>query len=145
MAYVIGKKIVKDTADFDNYAYGIILPVRRGETGYFEQAFSSFEQAKANLRNLLLTKQGERIMQPDFGTGLEKLLFEPMDNAGEFEEKLQDIITNSVNFWLPYINIEEIEVEMTDEMKDRNTAKMKIQFSVGNDISTHHISFTIQG
>ena len=145
MAYVIGKKIVKDTADFDNYAYGIILPVRLGESGYFEQAFSSFEQAKANLRNLLMTKKGERIMQPDFGTGLEEMLFEQMDSAGEFEEQLQEIITKSVNFWLPYINIEEIEVEMTDEMKDRHIAKMGIKFSVGNDISTHHISFTIQG
>jgi len=145
MAYVIGKKIVKDTADFDNYAYGIVLPVRLGENGYFKQAFSSFAQAKANLKNLLMTKKGERIMQPDFGTGLEELLFEQMDSEGMFEERLQEIITSSVNFWLPYINIEEIEVEMTDEMKDMHIAKMKIQFSVGNDISTDHISFTIQG
>ena len=144
MAYVIGKKIVKDTADYDNYAYGITLPVQRGESGYFEQAFESFEQAKANLVNLLLTKKGERIMQPDFGTGLEHLLFEQLVDD-EFEDKLKDTITENVNFWLPYINIDEIEVEMTDDMKDRNMAKMTIQFSVGNDITTQTVTFTIRG
>lgn len=143
MAYVIGKKVVKDTDNFDNYAYGITLPVRRGTTGYFEQAFQSYDQARSNLLNLLLTKKGERVMQPDFGTGLEELLFEQMQ--GDFEERLSETITESVNFWLPYINIEEIEVTMTDEMKDRNTAEMSIKFTVGSDITTQNVTFTING
>ena len=46
MAYVIGRKVVKDTKEFDSYAYGITLPLGRGETGFFQQAFVSFEQAK---------------------------------------------------------------------------------------------------
>ena len=57
MAYVIGRKVVKDTKEFDSYAYGITLPLGRGETGFFQQAFVSFEQAKSNLKNLLLTKK----------------------------------------------------------------------------------------
>lgn len=143
MAYVLGNKIVKDTKEFDTYAYGITLPLKRGGTGYFEQAFTSFEQAKSNLKNLLLTKKGERVMQPEFGTGLEALLFEPMD--GEFESKLTDTITQTVNYWLPYINVEEIDIEMTDEMKDRHIAHMKIQFTVGNQIELQEITFTVRG
>ena len=107
MAYVLGSKIVKDTKEFDSYAYGITLPIKKGNTGYFEQAFTSFEQAKANLKNLLLTAKGERVMQPEFGTGLQSLLFEPMDDM--FEDKLQDVITQTVSYWLPYINIEQIK------------------------------------
>ena len=143
MAYVLGNKIVKDTKEFDTYAYGITLPLKRGGAGYFEQAFTSFEQAKSNLKNLLLTKKGERVMQPEFGTGLEALLFEPMD--GEFESKLTDTITQTVNYWLPYINVEEIDIEMTDEMKDRHIAHMKIQFTVGNQIELQEITFTVRG
>ena len=143
MAYVLDRKVVKDTKEFNDYAYGITLPVQRGNTGYFNQAFSSFEQAKANLKNLLLTRKGERIMQPNFGTGLHELLFEPMDS--EFETQLQETITKNVNYWLPYINIEEIDIEMTDEMKDRHIAHMTIQFTVGNQIETQQITFTIQG
>ena len=143
MAYVLGNKIVKDTKEFDAYAYGITLPIKRGNTGYFEQAFTSFEQAKANLKNLLLTKRGERVMQPEFGTGLETLLFEPMD--GLFESNLRDTITNTVNYWLPYVNIQDIEIEMTDEMKDRHIAHMRVEFTIGNQIDLQEITFTVRG
>jgi hypothetical protein len=34
---------------------------------------------------------------------------------------------------------------MTDEMKDRNTANMSIQFTVGNQIDLQEITFRIQG
>ena len=143
MAYVLGNKIVKDTKEFDAYAYGITLPIKRGNTGYFEQAFTSFEQTKANLKNLLLTKRGERVMQPEFGTGLDSLLFEPMD--GLFESNLRDTITRTVSYWLPYVNIQDIEIEMTDEMKDKHIANMKVEFTVGNQIELQEITFTVRG
>jgi phage baseplate assembly protein W len=143
MAYVLGKRVVKDTEkEFDSYAYGITLPVKRGNTGFFEQAFTSYDQAKSNLKNLLLTKKGERVMQPEFGSGLHSLLFEQLDE--NLEERLQQTITETVNFWLPYITIDEIDVEMTDEMKDKNMAKMTIGFRVGNQIDTQEVTFTIQ-
>ena len=142
MAYVVGRKVVKDTKEFDAFAYGITLPLKRGNTGFFEQAFTSFEQAKSNLKNLLSTAKGERLMQPEFGTGLQGILFDQMTD--EFEEKLQSTITESVNFWLPYITIKDIEVEMTDEMKDMHQAKLKIQFTVGNQIETQEITMRIQ-
>lgn len=143
MAFILDKKVVKDTKSFNDFAYGITLPVKNGNTGFFESAFSSYEQAKSNLKNLLLTKKGERVMQPNFGTGLASLLFEQMD--GSFEEKLKETITNSVNFWLPYISIEEIDVKMTDEMKDRNTAELKLSFTVGNQIETQEVTFIVEG
>ena len=34
---------------------------------------------------------------------------------------------------------------MTDEMKDKNTAEISITFSVGNQIETDMVTFTIQG
>ena len=143
MAYIVKSKLVRDTEDFNHYAYGILLPVQRGETGYFRQGFTSYEQAKTNLKNLLLTRKGERIMQPEFGTGLHELLFEQMDD--DLEVRLQETIETSVGFWLPYINIDEVDIQMTDEMKDNNIANMTIKFRVGNDISTQEITFTIQG
>jgi phage baseplate assembly protein W len=143
MAYVIGKKVVKDTTEFNDYAYGIVLPIAKGPTGYFEQAFTSFDQARSNLLNLLLTNKGERIMQPEFGTGLQELLFEQMTE--DLEDRISDTITDSVNFWLPYINIAEIDVQMTDEMKDNNRANITISFTVGSGIQTREITFTIRG
>lgn len=142
MAYILDKKVVKDTEEFDIFAYGITSPTKLGNV-MFEQTFTSFDAAKANLRNLMLTRKGERIMQPEFGTGIHSLLFEQLDD--ELEAKIEETITESVNFWLPYINIEEIDIKMTDEMKDSNTAEMSIRFTVGNSIDTNEITFTVQG
>ena len=142
MAYVLGSKIVKDKKEFDSYAYGITLPIKKGNTGYFEQAFSSFEQAKSNLRNLLLTKQGERIMQPNFGTGLHSLLFEQM--TSQLERDLEETIVKSVGYWLPYINVKDIEVTMTDEMKDMHRAEIYVTFTVGNQIELQELTFIVK-
>jgi phage baseplate assembly protein W len=143
MAYVVGRKVVKDTEDFDSFAYGLDFPLANGENGFFAQTFTSFDQAKANLRNLLLTKKGERIMQPEFGTGLRRLLFEPID--GQYEEKIKDTITRNVGFWLPYINIKDIEVEITDELKDKNQVNLHLKFTVGKQIDLQEVTFTVQG
>lgn len=142
MAYILGKKIIKDTeVEFDNHAYGFQYPTNGGSI--FEPTYTSYEAAKTNLRNLLLTAKGERIMQPEFGTGLHELIFEQMGD--DFEDRLVDTITESVNFWLPYINIDEINVELTDEMKDKNQVGMDIKFSVGDNVETDSVTFTIQG
>lgn len=143
MAYVLDRKVVKDTKEFNDYAYGITLPVQRGNTGMFAQAFSSFEQAKSNLKNLLLTRKGERILQPNFGTGLHSLLFEQADD--NLAENIEKVITSSVSFWLPYINIDEIDVKMTDEMKDQNRAEVSVKFTVGNQIDVQEITFKVEG
>ncbi len=144
MAYILDKKIVKDTEEFSNSAYGITLPVMTGNNGMFNQAFSSFEQAKSNLKNLLLTNKGERILQPNFGTNLRELLFEQLTD-GVLEEKLETAITDSINFWLPYIDVEEIEVDMSDEMKDTNTAGIRLKFSVGGQFESQDLTFTVKG
>lgn len=143
MSYILPKRIVKDTDEaLDNYAYGVDYPVTVG-SNMFKSTFTLADAARANIRNLLQTRKGERVMQPEFGTGLDELLFEPM--TGEFETKVQKEITNSVNYWLPYVTIEEIEIEMTDEMKDRNTANLNLTFRVGESIDLNQVSLSIQG
>jgi phage baseplate assembly protein W len=144
MAYVLGRKVVKDGEEFDSYAYGITLPLKRGETGFFEQAFTSVEQAKTNLRNLLLTAKGERVMQPNFGSGLHSVLFEQIDDA-RFEDLLKKTILDSVSFWLPYIDIKDIEVEITNELRDNNQANLNLTFTVGSEIDLQELTFTVQG
>ena len=56
MAVELGRKIVKDTQQFANYAIGITLPLTFGENT-FEQSFLTKDQVKSNIKNLLLTKR----------------------------------------------------------------------------------------
>ena len=65
MAIITGPKLVKDLPEKDRVAIGITLPIQRGNGGFFAQSYQTSEQVKSNIKNLILTRKGERIMQPD--------------------------------------------------------------------------------
>jgi phage baseplate assembly protein W len=54
---------------------GITLPIRLGQTGMFDQSTTVIQQVRSNFKNLILTKKGERVGQPDLGCDLWKILF----------------------------------------------------------------------
>ena len=93
MAVVLGQKLVQDTKKYEDYAIGISLPIQIGNTA-FNQTFTTNEQIKSNVKNLLLTKKGERVMQPAFGSGLQELLFDFNDDT--LPGKIEDAITNAL-------------------------------------------------
>ena len=142
MAVELGRRIVKDTVAYNNYAIGITLPLQFGENT-FEQSFQTKDQIKSNIKNLLLTKRGERILQPQFGSGLQSLLFE--QNVDDLEGKIEDTINESLEQWLPYVTAEEIDIESTDELRDNNKLNVSIKFRIGDDINLETLTFTVQG
>ena len=142
MAVELGRKIVKDTKQFANYAIGITLPLTFGENT-FEQSYLTKDQVKSNIKNLLLTKRGERILQPEFGSGLQSLLFE--QNVDDLEGRIEDTINDSLEQWLPYVTAEQIDIESTDELRDNNKLNVSIDFRIGEDISLENVTFTVQG
>ena len=76
--------------------------------GLFVLSYSTEEQAISNLKNLILTRKGERLMQPDFGTNLYDYLFE--QNTIDLRETIQTELENDIKFWLPYIIIDNLTV-----------------------------------
>ena len=142
MAYELNKKIVIDTEEFNNFAVGITLPIQRGEDGYFRQSFKTFDQVRSNLKNLLLTKRGERMLQPDFGSGLHDLLFNPATE--KFEEDLETTINDSVAKWLPYIIVEDINVDISKEQTDNNQAKVSLKFRQEGDQTLDTLTFLVE-
>ena len=142
MAYELNKKIVIDTEEFNNYAVGITLPIQKGDEGYFRQSFRTFDQVRSNLKNLLLTKRGERILQPDFGSGLHDLLFNPATE--KFEEDLETTINDAVAKWLPYVIVEDINIDISKEMTDNNQAKVSLKFRQEGDQTLDTLTFLVE-
>ena len=140
MAIVLGQKAVKDTDKFKDYAIGISLPIQIGNTA-FEQTYTTYEQVKSNIKNLLLTKKGERILQPEFGSGLQELLFE--FNDVDLEERIEETVTEAIETWIPYVTVETIEIEQTDYLKDRNKANVSLTFRIGEDVQLNELTFTV--
>ena len=91
---------------------GLKLPLGYSDTGFFKQTKTTLQQAKYNIINLLKTIPGERLGQPTFGSQLHTILFEPMNE--DFSDILEDSIRASLETWLPYINIKNIEITFPD-------------------------------
>ncbi len=92
---------------------GITLPIKRNQSGYFSQSYFIADQIKSNLTNLILTEPGERMMQPEFGCRLHRLLFEQFD--GDLSSKVRDIIESAMSQWLPFVGLSDVEVSKNDE------------------------------
>lgn len=106
----------------------------------FKEISIDIDQAYENLKNLLLTRLGERILQPTYGTRLFEILFQP--NVFELKEAIHDIITEPVNFWLPYITLNEIEITTNEDDPNLvHNIRIKISFS-SNDFDTRTITIT---
>tara|TARA_B100000029_G_scaffold315513_1_gene307930 strand:+ start:1445 stop:1876 length:432 start_codon:yes stop_codon:yes gene_type:complete len=142
MAYELSKKIVIDTEEFNNFAVGITLPIQKGETGYFRQSFQTFDQVKSNIKNLLLTKKGERIFQPEFGSGIHDLLFNPATER--FEEDVENTINEALEKWLPYVIVEDIDVDVSKEYTDNNQAKVSIKFKQQGQQQLGNVTFLVE-
>lgn len=88
---------------------GIKLPLDNGDGGVFSLSYTTHEQAISNVKNLLLTNMGERVMQPTFGTTIQEYLFQPIQKI-QFSN-IRRAIKSAIQYWLPYIIVDECVVE----------------------------------
>jgi len=129
-------------------AVGLTLPFVNSNKGRFQQTFTTLEQAKHNLKNLFLTRKGERVMQPEFGTDLYNLLFEQIDD--DLPSKIQFSLEEAIGIWLPYLKLITLNVEVEDDSwardKDGGQINISVVFSLKNDPDvTESLTFSIAG
>ena len=73
-----------------NRAIGVPLPFN--SEAVFGTTFTTKEQVKSNLLNIILTEPGERVFQPTFGAGLRSQLFENNVNKDELTSRIENQI-----------------------------------------------------
>jgi uncharacterized protein len=87
-----------------NIAIGVSLPFNA--SGVFNSTYTTKDQIKSNLINLLLTSKGERVMNPNFGCDLKKFLFEGITDNNV--DTLRNDIVSSVSLYIPEVTITNI-------------------------------------
>ena len=105
---------------------GLKIPMGYSDSGYFKQTKTTLQQAKYNIINLIKTIPGERLGQPEFGSNLHTILFEPMNE--DFSDILEDAVRTSIEKWLPYINIKRIKITMPNY--DINRVNIAVDFGL---------------
>jgi phage baseplate assembly protein W len=109
---------------------GITLPLERGNMGYFAQGRDILSQVKSNITNLILTKKGERLLQPEFGCDVHRIIFEPLTD--DSVSNVTGTIQAAVKIWLPYVNIQSVDVQRDE---NRNSVFATITFSINTNVT----------
>lgn len=118
--------------DRHDIALGIALPFGSGQSN-FTLNYTTLDQARTNIINLLLTHKGERFMQPEFGTNLRRFLFRP--NTRNLADDVRDDLSTAIKFWLPYVSVDSIDVNRSISNIDQYVIHVTITFSVIDDIN----------
>jgi len=114
-----------------NIAIGVSLPFN-GPSGPFNSTYSTADQIKSNLINLLLTNKGERLYNPEFGADLSKALFEMEVEDTYFY--IQELININVEYFIPEIKITEIQYTPNEDYNSVSiTVKYKLKISGNSD------------
>ena len=92
--------------------YAPKLPLSFDQKGGYKMLDTLGDVVKQNLKMLVLTNPGERIMMPDFGAGLYQYFFEPL-LPSLFGEIRRDI-AQQVSKYMPFVQIQSIDFLTSD-------------------------------
>jgi phage baseplate assembly protein W len=106
-----------------NIAIGVSLPFNGPAA--FKSTYSTKDQIKSNLLNVLLTNRGERVFNPRFGLDLRRVIFEGITD--DLETKIRSLIFNGLYDYIPQISIIDIIVQKDE---DHNTISVTVQYRI---------------
>jgi hypothetical protein len=129
MAIELGKVNITDLTQNDYKILGIGINKSSDKGGIFSVNYTTLTQAKDNLKNLILTKKGERYLNPTFGCDIWRVLFEQMD-SNLIENQIENTILDAVSNWLPYLSIDEIIFDYDNNDIDNNRINLELKFSL---------------
>lgn len=81
------------------------------------------ENTKQNLKNLIFTNPGERVMDPNFGVGFYALLFE--NATDDILEDLKERLFTQVGKYLPFVQILDVTTKI-----EENTANLRVEYII---------------
>jgi len=108
------------------------LPITRDTSDSYTMIDDFESLIKQNLKMLILTSQGERIMEPEFGVGIRNFLFENFNDQK---------IRKQTGMFMPAIKI--LEVGFAGSDLDRNLLGIQVFYSVPDIGITDLLEFTI--
>jgi len=102
------------------------IPIEKDPIDGFQTIKSFNSLVKQNLKMLILTNPGERVMEPTYGVGARAYLFNNF-NDGTITA-LKTKITEQAGFYLPAVVISNILT--TEANIDAGTIKLSIEYSI---------------
>ena len=89
---------------------------------------------KRGIKNILLTAPMERLFQPELGSGIKNILFEPMTPLTE--QRLSDACRDAIDAWEKRASV--IDIAVTSE-EEYNRYRVAIKFNINNSLETEQV------
>ena len=123
------KRFVEDLDTRVSVGLDLPISIQAGDTmGYFATTKTTMDAVKNDVKLLLMTQRGERLMQPFLGMNIRRFLFEQITNDTAIE--IENDIVDTFETWLPFVQLQNIEVDLGDQ--DKNQIKINVTFNVRN-------------
>ena len=94
---------------------------------------------KQNLKMVILTNPGERVMEPEFGVGIKQFLFENFQS--DVYARIDERIREQVRTYLPVISISRLEFGRLRQ--DENLLSLSLEYSIPDIGIRDLLEFTI--
>ena len=104
------------------------FPLKSYRRGFFQGNTDTINAVRENIKTLLLTRKGERVMHANLGTSIPVLqgqLFEPITKDETFEN-IRLEIESAIKQYLPYIRVVNIKMITQDEEPELGNNKIRI-------------------
>ena len=118
----------------------VALPIALDPGDGFKMIKSLKRLTRQNLKMLLLTMPGERVMEPEFGAGLQRFMFQNFGDTAFFAE-IDFTVRDQTHKYLPHVKINNVSFDQTNI--DRNTLGISINYSIPNIGVKDLLEFTI--
>lgn len=111
----------------------INYPFKDSNKGFFLDLNDEDSQAvKADLLHIILTRKGQRLYKPEFGTDLLKFIFEPED--GMTLNGIKEEIRSVVKLYIPKLQLDEILVE--ESLESEYAAVFTLKYTITDAVFT---------
>ena len=100
------------------------LPVQRDPSTGFALIKTYEGMIRQNLKNLVLTSPGERMMDINFGVGIRDFLFEP--NIQEVYEEIDGRIRTQVTTYMPFVEVRRIRFFSGEDISIRGQIRGRV-------------------
>ena len=115
------------------------LPIKKSDSDGYDMIKTYRDLAAQNLKTIILTNPGERVMDPDFGVGIKKFLFDPLSN--QVYLIIDTTIREQVGIYMPGITINSID--FSEDEINMNKINISINFTIEAFGSDETLEFTI--
>lgn len=107
-------------------SYSVRLPLTLDNTDGFAMIKTIKEMVRQNLKMLILTNPGERIMDPNFGVGMKQFLFQ--NYSENVYSEIDTKIREQVSIYIPAVKVEDVKFYSIEE--DSSILKFRLVYTI---------------